>query len=250
MAGGSLDKFAKTWKVPIMKLTFPYERWSTIDEVALQEKWPAYDYFTSSLPRKKPVCYKQTIIDAFNLAKELWDGITFDKFTQILSLTEFVSGNENSFALAENIANWFVVDPEIYLRSMHTYEVNRMGNMLEYLKFYNCVDVEVLTEAFKRYSQCFFDNFALNPLNFVSLPGMAERAMWCQYDTNVNSPYTFNNDFSFVPKLIKSQILGGLSCCFHRHVQTSINSEPNALTTKTPSGKYIKILKSYDVNSK
>ena len=216
----------------------------------MKTEWPEYGDFASSLSRKKPTCYKKSITDAFNLAKELWTGITFNEFIKVLSLTEFVSGDENNFSTKPNIAEWFVVDPETYLRSKHTFELNRMENMLDYLKLYNCVDVEVLTEAFSRYSKLFFENFTLNPLDFVSLPGMAERAMWRHYDTNVNSPYSFHDDFSSVPKLIRSQLLGGLSCVFHRHAQTSVNSQPNPLTTKTPSGKDIRILKSYDVNSK
>ena len=233
-----------------MKLTFPYERWTTIEDISLQKEWPSYTDFVSTLSRKKPVCYKTLILSSFDLAKELWNTITFEEFTKILNLTEFVFGNEKNFTMKDNIAEWFVVDPETYLRSKHTFEVKQMKNMLEYLKLYNCLDVEVLTQAFGRYSKAFFENFTLNPLDFVSLPGMAEKAMWRNYDTAVNSPYTFHNNFSYVPKLIRCQILGGLSCCFHRHAQTSVNSEPDPLTTKTPSGKDIKILKSYDVNSK
>ena len=233
-----------------MKLTFPYERWDAIEAVASKKDWPAYGDFASSLSRKKPTCYKKSIMNALRVAKELWEDITFVQFIEALSLKQYVSGDENNFSIADNIANWYVVDPEVYLRSKHTYEVRQMENMLEYLKFYNCVDVEVLTAAFSRYSKSFFENFALNPLDFVSLPGMAEKAMWRHYDTTVNSPYTFHDNFSHVPKLIKSQIVGGLACCFHRHAQTAISSEPDPLTTKTPSGKDIKILKSFDVNSK
>ena len=113
---------------------------------------------------------------------------------------------------------------------------------------YNIIDVVVLTEAFLKFSRSFYKNFQLNTLEFVSLPGMAEKAMWSNYDATVNSPYTFHNNFKSIAQLIRTQIIGGLSCCFHRHAAT-VKEPINDVTMRTPSGKPIKLIKSFDVNS-
>ena len=230
------------------KLTFPYEYYTSIEQLSADTSWPCYQHFSSTLTRKQPSCYRKIIVESLKLARELWPDISFSSFQRILNLNDFVIGSETDFAISNEMNKWFVVDPKVYLLSKFTFENREMQNMLEFLNHYNIIDVVVLTEAFLKFSRSFYSNFELNPLEFVSLPGMAEKAMWNNYDASVNSPYTFHNSFKSIAQLIRKQIIGGLSCCFHRHATTA--KEPiNDLTMRTPSGKPIKLIKSFDVNS-
>lgn len=253
IAGGGLSDFAETWKIKEEKLCFPFELFDSISEMRQCTYFPAYKMFKSTLSRKKPTCFKTVINNAYKFSKKEVPGLSFEEFAHSIDLLEYITFAEAEFTLTDNIHEWYRVDPCVYLKSKTVFKEKSMKNMVDFLKYYNSQDTILLTKAFKMYCESFFTNFGVNPLDYLSLPAMAERIMWQHYNKKINCPYTFNDEYSYIHKMIKNNMPGGLATCFSRHVEIQTENEPRVWQDsvyQTPDGSAITKYISYDVNSK
>ena len=247
-SGCSLDTFSKMWGAEDAKAVFPYEKYSSISEIVNDKFWPPLLDFTSSLRSNKFQYSQEEIIEQLQYAVNhinTNECMFLYMVRPHADITKFddLSLHKYPICLKTYVEMWV----------MYTKKLNdgSFNSMVDYLKYYNTLDTELLADAFKNYVNSFLNNFNLSPIGFVSLPGYAERVMWSMYDTSENKPFTFSEKFGFVNKLLRDSLKGGLSCVFKRHVE--INSEEEKYSKCVHRGlngeKFTKLI-AFDANSK
>ena len=259
LAGGSLAQFGEIFGSEITKGTFPYEYFQTIQEAKGCHDWPNFDAFHSSLGY--PV---DNIIEKFHRA--------FDIAVASLNLTagEFLikmSISSDSYKLSDdpyslptidfdksNILTQ-TLDPVKYIEGLISYsELQDLGivtNMFEFLAYYNKDDVKILLSALENYVGLFVSNLNINPLDFISLPGLAERIMWSKYDGRIGQPYSFADGRLNVE--VRDGRTGGIvSILTNRHVIIGIPPSERTFSNEVycvPNGDMISQVISYDFNN-
>ena len=97
----------------------------------------------------------------------------------------------------------------------------------------------------------FEERLEVNLLDFESLPATSKKIMFNHYDTEINSPYSFDNRFSKLPPYIRERSNGGFAGPFHRHAESNCENPelyPDAVTS-TPNGDPIMELLGLDYNA-
>ena len=259
-AGGSLSDFGQTFGSETSKGTFCYEYFQSIDEAKNCTDWPNLENFKSSL--SYPV---HNITEKFYAAFEYAStniNITAEEFLEKMSIApEAFELSENPFELPDIIdfekCDFLsqTLDPLIYIKGYISYlelkELRLVSNMFEYLAYYNKDDVKILRSALSKYAELFIQNLNINPLDFISLPGVAERVMWTKYNGEVGAPYSMNRA-NLVDEIRKSRTGGIVKILTTRHVEIDIPPSerifPNEVYT-LPNGDTAKMVKSYDANN-
>ena len=239
--GCSLDDFGKMWGANVRKGCFPYEKYTTIEDLAKDTQWPTLEDFKSKLSCKTYNYSQQQLDDKYQEIQTKLDISKQEFFTKIgrLEMDSFESP----------------IDLNVYCQMWIVFEQGKrnksINNMLEFLCFYNSLDTEVLTEAMEKYISSFLENFGVCPNEFITLPAIAEKILWQYYDNDSYQPYSFNEEFSDVSKLIRSQLAGGLSCVFSRHVEVGMaEMKYDSSVYHAANGKRFTQLIAFDVNSK
>ena len=239
--GCTLDQFSKMWGTSARKSIFPYELYETIEELECSTVWPQMCDFKSTLSSRQ---FEQEKEEIMKLATKINDEIGVRK-------QDFLSRIGANFETESLVTP---VELETYVNMWIYFEQSKkngtMTNMLDYLCFYNQIDTEVLAEAMKNYTRAFIENFKINPNEYITLPGVSERILWSFFDDSRYRPYSFNMDFADVAKTIRSQLAGGLSCVFSRHVELvgSENRYAHAVHYAENGEPFNQII-AYDVNS-
>ena len=238
--GCSLDDFAKMWGASINKGCFPYEKYTTIEQLNSDKDWPCLQDFKSKLGRKS---FTYTAEQVLEYIKEYQQSLPFNQdeiFAKIMS--QDMIRVESS------------VDLEVYLQMWKIFENGkcdgRITSMMDFLCYYNALDTEVLTEAMQKYISSFLINFKTCPNEYITLPAIAETILWNNYDASQYLPYSFNEEFADLSNLIRSQLAGGLSCVFARHVevgQQEMIYDPKVY--HAANGERFQQLIAFDVNS-
>ena len=258
-AGGSLDQVAKKFGATVSKGIFPYEHFETISAARLTTQWPKYEFFRSSLLKRNIKNIHERMLLAFDMAKTDLS-MTVDQFLNQMSIPSSVySLSPDPYSMPDQIdyesTNLsFVIDPVTYIENMVSFnellELGVIGNMYDYLGHYNILDCIVLKETLQSYVNLFIENLSVNPLDFYTLPGMAERIMWSKFDDTVGSPFSLNDkEFN---ELIHEQNKGGSVIVAHRHVEVNVpieNRQYHASVYTTPNGEPIVDLESHDMNN-
>ena len=258
-AGGSLEKVADRFGATVSKGIFPYEHFETISSAQSETKWPKYECFRSSLLKRDLQNIDDKIRSAFEIAKRDLS-MTADNFLEQMSipLTAFTL-DPDPFRLPEKIDYEkvefsFILDPVRYIENMVSFEelmeLGVIANMYDYLGHYNILDTVVLKETLQSYVKLFIDNLSVNPLDFYTLPGMAERIMWEKFDDTIGSPFSLNNqEFN---ELLHEQNKGGCVIVAHRHVELNVPVENRIYSESvycTPDGNTAKEVNSQDMNN-
>ena len=258
-AGGSLEQVANRFGATVSKGIFPYEHFETISSAESETKWPKYECFKSSLLKRSMRNIDEKFRSAFEIAKnEL--SMTADMFLDQMSIPRSAFTLEpDPYTLPENIQYEksglaFVLDPVRYIQNMVSFEelieLGVIANMYDYLGHYNILDTVVLKETLKSYVKLFIDNLSVNPLDFYTLPGMAERIMWAKFDDTIGSPFSLNNQE--LNELLHEQNKGGCVIVAHRHVELNVPIENRIYSESvycTPDGNTAKEVNSQDMNN-
>ena len=248
-SGCSLDSFARMWGSTQSKGIFPYEKYTTIDQMENDNTWPSMIDFKSTLKNPSYATSEQELMDNFKLINSV---LNVTEFEYVQKLSMYTTSTEINQLLSQK----FPASISSYVETWKYFEQEKnsgfMGNMLEYLKYYNSLDTEVLCDSFKNYIHSFIDNFGVNPNDFCSLPGIAETVLWKHYDSSKFVAYSFNARYSFVYELIREKLSGGLSTVFQRHVEIGKEEELtySRSVTHAENNQPYKHLVSVDVNSK
>ena len=147
------------------------------------------------------------------------------------------------------------LDPLLYIKGYISYielkELHLVSNMFEYLAYYNKDDVKILISALTNYVQLFIQNLNSNPLDFISLPGLAERIMWKMYDNKIGAPYSMDRE-KLTEEIRKSRTGGIVKILTTRHVEVGVPESDRIYSDEVytvPNGDMIKILKVVDYNN-
>ena len=258
-AGGSLEQIAKKFGASVSKGIFPYEYYDSIQSATSDHQWPKYEFFRSSLLKRNIKDIDERMRLAFEMAKTELD-MTADVFLDQMSIpTSAYLLSPDPYSFPEHIdyesTNLsFVIDPVTYIENMISFDellgLGVIANMYDYLGHYNILDCVVLKETLQSYVKLFIENLGVNPLDFYTLPGMAERIMWSKFDDTVGSPFSLNDkDYN---ELIHEQNKGGSVIVAHRHVEVNVPVEDRVYhecVYTTPNGETIKSLESLDMNN-
>ena len=226
---GSLDQMGKIFKIDDMKLCFPYQGYSSIEELTAATDWPPYSAFASSLkPHNDISNLPEKLYSAFLKAEEFF-GITSNDFFEQLDVYSAFDNFHASTEFPHDLrftpaaVSIFNLDLELYVDSWIKFEelkiLGEVQNMADYLKFYNLIDVRVTVGSFTRMVQLFHEKFNENLLEHPSLPGVAYRVLWNHFSTKVNKPFTFSQKYGWIAQDIRKAIQGGLTTPFHCHLE-------------------------------
>ena len=259
-AGGSLSDFGDTFGSETTKGTFCYEYFQSIHEAKMCTEWPELEHFKSSL--SFPVT---SIIEKFHSAFEYASShmnITAQNFLEKMSISpEAYDSPSDPFELPTAIdfekCNFQsqTLDPIIYIKGYISYmelkELNLISNMFDYLAFYNKDDVRILQSALTKYAELFIQNLDINPLDFISLPGLAERVMWTKYDNKIGAPYSIDRA-NLVEEIRKSRTGGIVKILTTRHVEIGVPTSERIYSDEVytvPNGDTVAMVQSWDANN-
>ena len=248
---GSLDQMGKIFKVSDMKLCFPYQAYSTIEEMKQETDWPPYSDFHSTLKPYNDISnLLEKLHKAFLKAEEFFNISSNDFFEQLNVYSAFQNYSPSTefphnLQFSVHAKSIFNLDPILYVDSWIKFEelkhLNEVSNMADYLKIYNLIDVRVTSASFTKMVQLFHEKFDENLLEYPSLPGVAYRVLWRHFSTKINKPFTFSNAFAWVAADVRAAIQGGLTTVFHCHLEVG---DTNGIFPKTvthaKSGKLYK----------
>ena len=125
---------------------------------------------------------------------------------------------------------------------------NKWSSMLDYLQYYNELDVIPLIGAIKSWFSTFQSTFSIDPFLFSSLAAMSQAAMFRLYDEDaphLHSLPPWKKDFS---KKFKSGLIGGLCTVLHRCVLLDGSDGPDAAKFAPNGDPYTAVIP-YDFNS-
>ena len=246
-SGCNLDSFATMWGATVSKFVFPYEKYTDIETLSNDKYWPRLLDFASTL---RPSNLSFTLNEIKEIFEYAVEEINTDEFTFLFmvqpvdGLTTFNELSQQKYPIC--------VCTYVKMWVMYTKKLNNgtFKSMLDYLKYYNTIDTEILADGFKNYVNSFINNFNLSPIGYITLPGYAERVMYSMYDTSENKPYSFSEKYGFINKLLRDNLAGGLSCVFKRHVEINSSEENYSATVhRAANGEKFKRLVAYDANS-
>jgi len=97
---------------------------------------------------------------------------------------------------------------------------DRIVSMYGFLKYYNLQDVQPLAIAIENCFECYHKYFGVNAMTAMSLPSMAQTAMFSNYKSDAPYIYSFPDENQGINKLFRDNVLGGLVNVYRRHVCT------------------------------
>ena len=256
-AGGSLDTFCKTFDAALTKGCFPYEKYISIKDARNDNTWPPISHFNSHL--KRPIQVTKDVIKKVytNMRKTR----SHENIIHLLNLDSVLLTIDSSdpnfinFDLKSEIV-FYPICPLLYADNFDNFNflLNEkiIKNMFDFYQHYCELDTKCLLQAFSNYIGKFWQEDRSHPLEFLSLPGLAEDIMWNSYNADINSPYSFHTDYTFVNKLIRENLRGGLTAVFHRHIE--LDNDKRSLyqpsVTEAINGRPFIKAKCYDFSSK
>ena len=256
----SLAKFAKIFKLPEVKGLFPYEKFSSIDEIYKQISWPNYKDFLSSLPSKQ-VDYSNDLRQILS-DKETWG---FQTLRDMFIFFDFKSSSFTDIDLSveylptitttqqEEMNVYFTISPMSYLTEKLDYETavacGKFRSYVDYLCHYNQLDCDLLSDAMTKFITIFDECFNVTLLDRLSLPGISEDIMWSSYDVQSPKMFSFDARYGFLNKQIREKLMGGPTLLFHRHVEIKNEGLFDDSVYTTENGDKYKRVVSYDFNA-
>ena len=259
-AGGGLSQFGETFGSDTSKGTFCYEYFQTIEQAKNCTIWPNLEHFKSSLSfpvtditERLHVAYEYAVSHIQMTATDFLDKMSipseaYEIGDNPFELPHFIDFDQTDFKSQ-------TLDPVSYIKGYISYlelkELNLVSNMFDYLAFYNKDDVKILISALTNYVQLFVQNLDINPLDFMSLPGLAERIMWKMYDDKIGAPYSMDRE-KLTEEIRKSRTGGIVKILTTRHVEVGVPESERIysdLVYTVPNGDMIKFLTVKDFNN-
>ena len=148
------------------------------------------------------------------------------------------------------------VDVQLYEKCKDIYNMhhslpetnkNFWPNFEYYLRYYNLADVEPASRALIIQFNTYKQNFGINPLIYFGLPSFSRAAMLKLYDNECPSIFTFPDEKTV--QVFRSEIIGGLTNCYHRHITTDSNEKCSDNAKFNKHGKKWDQIIFFDVNS-
>ena len=220
----TLDNFGKSWGAKVSKLAWPYELFPDLHEIKKTVVFPDYKLFTSSLLQSKKNKNK-FLVELEEVLENQRRLLNLDLKLGHLMLDmgmkhDFGDDVFNSVVIADKehrlkVQESLYISPTVYADSKISYEsyleTGECNNLLDYFEWYNEIDVEILLEAWEKMFDMFQKTFGINLFNSWSLPGVAQNIMINMYPQNIPPVYTFDDEYGFLNKEIRKNLVGGFS---------------------------------------
>ena len=172
--GMSLSKFSKTFNVEEQKGVWPYEYFSSLQDIMDCKEYPPIEAFYSSLMRK---------IDSNQIEQE-WNELK-TRFSTPDEMNDF-------FGIDMFCSQKVCVSPKDYFFAKTEYNEKRANgeyeSMLCVLKFYNLSDCRILFEAMKNFIKMVKVAFGADVLSKMTLPALAEGNIFLTKWLETNDP--------------------------------------------------------------
>ena len=176
----SLDNFARSCGVTSAeKTTYPYEYFSTMEELRETREFPPYPAFKSSLAKPDKKAEEEMIkLVNENFDSGFWSTVDdvrefFGSFEDIAF--DLVDGRVESLKTTDGrrIEEVFHTSPLKYYNSRIIFDTS-CENMSDYLRLYNLNDVILLEACIKAYAKGFLEDWGFDIHSKMSLPGVSQ----------------------------------------------------------------------------
>jgi hypothetical protein len=127
---------------------------------------------------------------------------------------------------------------------------DRIKSMLGFLKFYNIQDVGPLAIAIENCFKCYDKYFNVNAIVALSLPSLAQKAMFKNYSIDSPLIYTIDEKNKELNELFRKSVIGGLVNVYQTHVTTYDLPAPVPRAARyAPNGNPFTFILALDVNA-
>ena len=157
--------------------------------------------------------------------KSIWPYTLYHSVAEIKAAKKFPPLSDFASSLKGDqkpeMADYIIAKREFYRRKLLPVgHPDRICSMLGFLRFYNIQDVVPLVKALENCFDCYYNYFQVNPILSLSLPGLAQEAMFKSLKQDSPLIFTFSEKNKEINKIFRSQVYGGLVNVFRRHVTT------------------------------
>ena len=212
----SLDDFVKSCRVPDgSKTTFPYEHFSTIEELEKATEFPAYAKFRSSLCKTTAgfIDELEKLVNK-NLQSGFWtsgeEASSYFGFEPSINFACTAGEYKITAADVDRISAMMSCSPIKYFDSKEIFKTE-CKTMADYLRIYNLNDVIILEKCVTAYAKGFYNDWGVNIHDKMSLPGVAQDLAFRYYDANATAIYSFSKNFTDYNREIRKNLLGGMT---------------------------------------
>ena len=215
-------------------------------------------YFSMTLERKlgdriQKICFRDilnftspTTLDKYikqwgaKLTKSIFPYSYYKSIEELKQATQFPEQ-----AAFYNELKQQAIDQELYQnakdefnrrKSLPSRDPDHMTNMSDWLKYYNMLDVQPLVEAIDNSFKTFHELFKIDPQTHHSLPSMAFQSMFHEIKEDMPFGFSFDNQRDFLRQWFRSNLIGGLSSVYHRHLDLSGETTSPTAARHTPDG--------------
>ena len=123
-----------------------------------------------------------------------------------------------------------------------------MHNFSDWLIYYNKLDVRPLGQAILNSFKSLKTLFGEDPTLCLSLPALANNAMFKNFSLDSPLVYSFAKKNEDVRKIMRDNVVGGLVNVFRRHVSTYNSTLPDNVQ-RVPNGNMITKITATDFNA-
>ena len=131
-------------------------------------------------------------------------------------------------------------------QKLPTNHPDRIQTFVDWLRFYNLLDVGPLLRAIDTCFKSFHAYFKTDPILHFSLPSLAFKAMFANYAESDSLIFSFNDDH--IRDMFRNNIVGGLTNCYHRHINLTDGPSPHN-SKFSPSNDRFTSVSFFDVNA-
>ena len=158
-------------------------------------------------------------------SKSIWPYSFFTSIEDIKAAKKFPPLKAFESKLRGNIKptmeSYIAAKTEFYRRKLlPRSDKNRITSMYGFLRYYNKQDVQPMAFAIKNCFDSYFTYFGVNAITAMSLPSLAQEAMFKNYAADAPLIYSFSEAFKEINQLFRKNVYGGLVNVYRRHVCT------------------------------
>ena len=157
--------------------------------------------------------------------KSIWPYSLYSSIEQIKSAKTFPHYRQFTSKLnpkrSPSMVTYIESKTEFYRRTLLPKgHPDRICSMLGWLRFYNLQDVSPFAIALENCFASYKMYFDADPLLSLSLPALAQEAMFANYEPNDPLMYSFSKKNQHINDIFRNNVYGGLVNAYKRHIIT------------------------------
>lgn len=187
--------------------------------------------------------------------KPIWPYSLYGDVAEIKAAVKFPPLGDFASTLKGNakpdMKTYISAKTEFYRRKLlPAGDLDRIVSMLGFLRYYNIQDVGPLAIAIENCFKCYSIYFNVNPILALSLPYLAQQAMFKNYKVDSPLIFTINDLNKELNQLFRKSVIGGLVNAYQMHVTTYDLDIPIPKAARyAPNGDPYTFILALDVNA-